>query len=334
MLPPLRHLGISLSETKNFSPLLPVSNSPFRISELPIIDPEDPLKDDIDEFLSWLEIECGASPHTRAAYRGDLRRFLAWSLGQGVSEAADLDGRRLEEFRPHLEDQGLAPSSIARSLAAVRSFLKYLAREKRVPAGLSRALPIPRRNRLLPDVLSQEEASLLCDHAGGPAWPLRDRAIVELLYACGARVSELVSLKLGDVHLDAGYVRCFGKGSKERVVPLGVAASDAVRDWIDEERPRIAGDSDRLFVGRRGTPLNRITIWKMLKRIGLKAGVRGRVYPHALRHSFATHLVEGGADLRYVQEMLGHASIATTQVYTHVDRSRLKGIHSRFHPRA
>jgi integrase/recombinase XerD len=291
------------------------------------------LKEDIDEFLAWLEVECGSSPHTRAAYRGDLLKFRMWAFEQGVEQAAALDGRRLEEFRPHLEELGLAPVSIARSLAAVRSFLKFLAREGRLGTDLSRALPVPRRTRSLPEVLSHDEASRLCDGAAGGAWPFRDRALVEVLYACGARVSELVALKVSDVHLDAGYVRCFGKGSKERIVPLGRAAVDSVRAWIERERPRIAGSSDVLFVGRRGASLNRITVWKLLKRIARQAGVRGRVYPHALRHSFATHLVEGGADLRYVQEMLGHASIATTQVYTHVDRSRLKGIHSRFHPR-
>ena len=292
------------------------------------------MKEDIADFLAHLHAERGASPHTLAAYRRDLERLRKWALERGVESPAKLDGRALEEFPPTLEAQGLAPVSAARTIAAVRSFLRFLAREARAPHDLARSLPVPSRRRILPEVLSQAEASRLCaTGAIGSSAPRRDRAILELFYACGTRVSELASLKLSDVHLDASYLRCFGKGSKERIVPMGSVAVEALRAWIEGERPGMAGDSDRLFVGRRGTSLNRATLWRIVKGAAERAGLTRNVYPHALRHSFATHLVEGGADLRYVQEMLGHASIATTQVYTHVDRSRLKGIHAKYHPR-
>ena len=292
------------------------------------------MKEDIEDFLASLQAERGASPHTLAAYRRDLGRFGAWCQGRGLDSPRQLDARVLEDFPPRLEELGLAPVSAARAVAAVRSFLKFLAREGRARHDLARALPVPSRRRSLPEVLSPAQAARLCTAgAVGSSAPLRDRAILELFYACGTRVSELAMLRVTDVHLDAGYVRCFGKGSKERIVPIAGPAVEAVRAWIDRERSGMAGDSDRLFVGRRGTALNRATLWRIVKAAAVRAGLTRRVYPHALRHSFATHLVEGGADLRYVQEMLGHASIATTQVYTHVDRSRLKGIHSRFHPR-
>lgn len=292
------------------------------------------MQEEIDDFLDSLQAERGASPHTRAAYGRDLRRFRDWAAARGIHSAGRLDPRALEDFPPRLESMGLAPVSAARTVAAVRSFLRFAAREGRARHDLARALPVPARRRTLPDVLSAPEAARLCSAgAVGSAMPLRDRAILELFYACGTRATELASLRLADVHLDAGYVRCFGKGSKERIVPIAGPAVAAVRKWIDEERPALAGSSDRLFVGRRGTALNRVTVWRIVKAAARRAGLTRRVYPHVLRHSFATHLVEGGADVRYVQEMLGHASIATTQVYTHVDRSRLKGIHSRFHPR-
>ena len=291
--------------------------------------------EDIEEFLTSLQVERGCSPHTRAAYGRDLNRFQRWALERDIESTDKLTGPVLEEFPLHLEDAGLAPVSVARAIASVRSFLRFMALEGRAPADLPRALPMPSRRRSLPEVLSPAEAARLCDvGAIGGIAPLRDRAILELFYACGIRASELAGLRLQDLHLDATYLRCFGKGSRERVVPMGRAAVAALRAWIDKERPGFARESEMLFVGRRGTGLNRATLWKIVRKAAERAGLTRRVYPHALRHSFATHLVEGGADLRYVQEMLGHASVATTQVYTHVDRSRLKSIHARFHPRA
>jgi integrase/recombinase XerD len=293
------------------------------------------MKEDIDEFLASMQAERGASPHTIAAYAGDLARFRRWAEKRGIETLRKIDARALEEFPPHLEELGLAPVSAARAIAAVRSFLRFMAAEDRAAQDLARALPVPSRHRSLPEVLSTAEAARLCAAgAVGSSAPGRDRAILELFYACGIRVSELASLTVADVHLDAGYLRCFGKGSKERIVPIAGPAVEAVRNWIEKDRAPSAGTSDRLFVGRRGTPLNRVSLWRIVRAAAARAGLTRRIYPHALRHSFATHLVEGGADLRYVQEMLGHASIATTQVYTHVDRSRLKGIHARFHPRA
>jgi integrase/recombinase XerD len=302
---------------------------------MPSVSDNDEMKREIDDFLASLQAERGASPHTRAAYGRDLERFRRWALDRGIASPRELEARILEEFTPRLEELGLAPVSSARAVAAVRSFLRFSAREGHARHDLARALPVPSRRRTLPEVLSQKEAARLCTAGAiGSPTPRRDRAILELFYACGMRVFELATLRITDAHLDAGYVRCFGKGSKERIVPVAGPAVQAVRDWIEKERPAMARTSDRLFVGRRGTPLNRVTLWRIVRKAGARAGLARRVYPHAIRHSFATHLVEGGADVRYVQEMLGHASIATTQVYTHVDRSRLKGIHSRFHPRA
>src|SRR5688572_16260794 len=293
------------------------------------------MKQDIEDFLDSMMVERGASPHTRSGYARDLERFRAWAERRGIATPRQINARALEEFPPHLEELGLAPVSVARAVAAVRSFLRFAAREGRAEADLARALPVPNRRRSLPEVLSAPEAAKLCSTgATGSSMPRRDRAILELFYACGTRVTELATLRVEDAHLDAGYVRCFGKGSKERIVPVAGPAVQAVRDYIERERPAHAGDSDRLFVGRRGTPLNRTTLWRIVRQAAKRAGLTRRIYPHALRHSFATHLVEGGADLRYVQEMLGHASIGTTQIYTHVDRSRLKAIHARHHPRA
>ena len=290
--------------------------------------------EDIEEFLTSLQVERGCSPHTLAAYRRDLGRFRKWALERALPSADRLTGPVLEEFPLCLEEAGLSPVSVGRAIAAVRSFLRFLAREGRAKADLSRALPMPSRRRSLPEVLSRTEAARLCDvGAIGGIAPLRDRAILELFYACGVRASELAGLSLQDLHLDASYLRCFGKGSRERVVPMGRSAVAALRAWIENERPAFARDSRMLFVGRRGTGLNRATLWKIVRKAARRAGLTRRVYPHALRHSFATRLVEGGADLRYVQEMLGHASVATTQIYTHVDRSRLKSIHAKFHPR-
>ncbi|MBI4563389.1 MAG: tyrosine recombinase XerD [Planctomycetes bacterium] len=288
----------------------------------------------IEEFLSYLRVECGYSPHTQENYGRDLRRFLAWAQERGADDPSLLSPRMLEDFPIHLQESGLESASVGRTVAAVRSFLKFLAKERRIDKDLSQALPSPRRRRTLPEMLSAGDTARLCDASRADArFPLRDRAILETFYACGLRVSELAALRVSDVHVEAGYVRCFGKGSKERIVPLGQPAADALRAYFERERPLIAGAGDRLFLGARGDGLHRITLWKLVKKYAAAAGIGSNVYPHALRHSFATHLVEGGADLRYVQEMLGHASIATTQVYTHVDRSRLKELHRRFHPR-
>ena len=273
------------------------------------------MKDKIDEFLNYLEIECGLSRNTILSYGRDLRDF-----------AGPLTRPAIQDFMAGLMEGGRRASSIARASASLRSFLKFLGRE-----DLARFVLSPRKPRLLPHPLDPAQVKVLIETDTKDRLTSRDRALLELLYACGLRVSELSTLKLDDLNLDAGYLRCFGKGSKERVVPIGRQAIEALREYIAGDRGQT--DCEQVFVSSKGGRLVRESIWRILQKHALHAGVRGRVYPHALRHSFATHLVEGGADLRYVQEMLGHSKISTTQVYTQVDRKRLLAVHRKFHPR-
>ncbi len=274
------------------------------------------MKDKIDEFLSYLEIECGLSRNTILSYGRDLRTFAGPLTRAAVQDFMSglMTGRRRRA------------SSIARASAALRSFLKYLGHE-----DLAQFVLAPKKPRLLPHPLDGDQVKDLLETDTQDRLSSRDRALLELLYACGLRVSELSTLKLNDLNLDAGYLRCFGKGAKERVVPIGRKAVDALRDYLGGDR----GDADCefVFVSSKGGRLVRESIWRIVQKHARHAALRGRVYPHALRHSFATHLVEGGADLRYVQEMLGHSKISTTQIYTQVDRKRLLAVHRKFHPR-
>jgi integrase/recombinase XerD len=274
------------------------------------------MNDKIDEFLGYLEIECGLSRNTILAYRRDLARFKGPLTRQAVQEhmAGLLSGGRRRA------------SSVARAAAALRSFLKFVGREE-----LARFVMAPKKPRLLPHPLSKDQLERLIESPGPARFPARDRAILELLYASGLRVSEISTLRLTDVNLDAGYLRCMGKGSKERVVPIGRPAIEALKEYFQSERG--GSMEETVFVSAKGGRLVRESIWRILQKRKRDSGVKGRVFPHAIRHSFATHLVEGGADLRYVQEMLGHSKISTTQVYTQVDRERLKAVHRRFHPR-
>jgi integrase/recombinase XerD len=274
------------------------------------------MKEKIDEFLSYLEIECGLSRNTILSYGRDLRNF------QGP-----LTRPALQDFMSGLLGSGRRrASSIARASAALRSFLKFLGHE-----DLARFVLAPKKPRLLPHPLDGNQIKDLIETDTGDRLSSRDRALLELLYACGLRVSELSTLKLSDLNLDAGYLRCFGKGDKERIVPIGRKAIEALRDYFAGDRGET--DCEHVFVSSKGGRLVRESIWRVVRKHARHADVRGRVFPHALRHSFATHLVEGGADLRYVQEMLGHSKISTTQVYTQVDRKRLLAVHRKFHPR-
>jgi len=274
------------------------------------------MKVKIDEFLSYLEIECGLSRNTILSYGRDLRDFQGPLTRTGVQDfmAGLLAGRRRRA------------SSVARASAALRSFLKFLGHE-----DLARFVLAPKKPRLLPHPLDGRQVKDLLETDTQDRLSSRDRALLELLYACGLRVSELSTLRMSDLNLDAGYLRCFGKGGKERIVPIGRLAVEALRDYFAQGR----GDTDceYVFVSSKGGRLVRESIWRLVQKHARHADVRGRVFPHALRHSFATHLVEGGADLRYVQEMLGHSKISTTQIYTQVDRKRLLSVHRKFHPR-
>jgi integrase/recombinase XerD len=269
----------------------------------------------VEEFLLHLQVERGLSENTLLAYGRDLRGFR----GPLAREAVQDHLARVRRTRRRA-------SGIARAAASMRVFLRFVERD-----DLARFVMAPKQPRLLPHPLSRDQVGRLAEIEAPARFDLRDRALVELLYACGLRASEAASLRLSDLHLDAGYLRVLGKGSKERVVPVGRRAIDLLRDYLGRGR----GDAacEQVFVSGKRGKLSRVSVWRILKERAKRAGVEGRVFPHAVRHSFATHLVEGGADLRYVQEMLGHSKISTTQVYTHVDRERLKSIHRKFHPR-
>ncbi len=289
---------------------------------------------DLDAFLSALALERGLSARTVAAYRGDLERFGA-TLARHGGDPSAASPAELAAYLRQLRTRGLSPRSVNRALAALRGFFAFLVATGRRADDPAVPLVAQRTLRHLPRVLSEAEVEALLA-APDPASPagLRDRAMLEVLYATGLRVSELVGLRLSELQLDRGFLLVIGKGDKERPVPLGDEAERWLRRYLAEARPHLArGRHDRVFVNRRGGPLSRQGVWKILRDHGVTAGVAA-LHPHALRHSFATHLLEHGADLRAVQAMLGHADISTTEIYTHVHRERLQRLYDRFHPRA
>lgn len=295
------------------------------------------LEADIAAFLDYLAVECGLSPNTVAAYRRDLAKFAQFAGSSGARGLEKLSGPDMVRFLHGLRSQGLAVSSVARTLVAVKMFLRFLAQQDRKVSTAALAMESPRVWKNLPDVLSRQEVEeLLRAPDRSKALGLRNAALLETLYATGCRVEETAGLKLSDLHMDMGYVRAVGKGRKERIVPIGEPACEVIREYLGGARLKLAKPSsgDYLFLSRTGKRLDRKSIWRLVRSLARQAGIRKKVHPHTLRHSFATHMLEGGADLRMVQEMLGHASIATTQIYTHVDQRRLKGIHRKFHPRA
>lgn len=282
-------------------------------------------------------MEKGASPRTNEAYMRDVSRFAVFSATKGAAAPAKTSARILREFVYHLKDLGLSPSSIRRNVSAVRSYFRFMVSEGELVRDPSERLEAPKRWRTLPEVLTVDEAEklLLAPSLDEPL-AFRDRAMLELAYGAGLRVSEWITLSVRDVLMDDHLVRVFGKGSKERLVPIGRKAIAAVAIYNRELRPRLEKGQGKgiLFLNARGEPLSRMGAWKILRKYVEIAGITKPVSPHTLRHSFATHLLEGGADLRAVQEMLGHADISTTQIYTHVDREYLRSVHRQFHPRA
>ena len=287
-------------------------------------------------FLQYAASECHLSENTVAAYRRDLRRFSTW-LGDRKIPALSI--RDLADYTAWLHAQNLAPASLARHLVSLKVFFRYLQLEGALQENLAELLGSQKLWQRVPTVLSPEQIDrLLASPRGRDAFWRRDRALLELLYATGCRASELSNLRLRDVHLDESYCICRGKGDKQRMVPLGRRAIEAVRDYLEHERAHLSarsgGEASWVLLSYRGKRLRRERIWELFKRYALRVGVPADVSPHTLRHSFATHMLSGGADLRQVQEMLGHASIATTQIYTHVDAARLKAVHKQFHPRA
>jgi len=291
----------------------------------------------LDLFTDFLSLEQGASPRTHEAYSRDIERFATFATLRGAPSPATVSARVLRDYIYHLKDLGLAPASIRRNVSAVRTYFRFLLAEGHVVRDPSERLETPRRWRTLPEVLTVAEVErLLAAPSLDDPLVFRDRALLELGYGSGLRVSEWIELGVRDVLFDDGLVRVFGKGSKERLVPMGRSSIGAVAVYLRELRPRLErGDGrGKLLLNARGQPLTRMGAWKILRKYVEIAGIDKPVSPHTLRHSFATHLLEGGADLRAVQEMLGHADISTTQIYTHVDRDYLRSVHRQFHPRA
>lgn len=290
----------------------------------------------LDAFIAYSTGECHLAPNTVAAYRRDLVHFFEWLVGRSIP---DLSIRDLADYVNWLHGRGLAPASIARHIVSLKVFFRYLQLEGAMADNLAELLGSQKLWERVPKVLSVEQIDRLFSAPGrADSYWRRDRALLELLYATGCRASELSNLRLRDMHLDESFCICRGKGDKERMVPLGARAIAAVEAYLEHERPELVArrrpPSDLALLSYRGRRLRRERIWELLKRYALRIGAPTEVSPHTLRHSFATHMLAGGADLRQVQEMLGHASIATTQIYTHVDLSRLKTVHKKFHPRA
>jgi integrase/recombinase XerD len=292
----------------------------------------------IDAYLDHLRVERRLAAHTLESYARDLAALAGFAAGREQAVEA-LDRRELDAFVQQQRRRGLSPRSVARRVAAVRGFYKFLIVDRRLEHNPADDLRPPSAWPALPKFLSIDEVdSLIAQPDVSTPLGLRDRAMIELLYATGLRVSELVAVRMADLHLDEHYLTCIGKGSKERLVPIGEIAADWIRRYYREARPELAKRpqgkrTPGLFLNARGGPISRVGFWKVLKRYGLAAGLPRTLSPHVLRHSFATHLLERGADLRAIQMMLGHADLSTTQIYTHVLEARLRTIYDRFHPR-
>lgn len=292
----------------------------------------------LEEFLNYLSVERGLSKNTIASYRTDLAHFIGYLEKKGMEDIDSVKRQDITNYLLYLKDNGLSSNSISRALAAIKVFYKFLAQERLAKDDVAGILESPKLIRPLPNVLGIVEVDKLLNAPDTRSWMgIRDKAALEIIYATGMRVSEAADLTLDGLNLDVGFIKCKGKGDKERVVPIGKKARDSVSRYIDKVRPRLIkkGRHDsHLFLTRLGKKVSRQSLWKMIKRYTKIARIKKEVTPHTLRHSFATHLLEGGADLRVVQEMLGHADISTTQIYTHVNKERLKAIHRQFHPRA
>jgi integrase/recombinase XerD len=291
----------------------------------------------LDLYLDYLTVEKGLTANTRASYSADLLKFLNYLKDRGIENWSQVRFPEIMAFLSRAQEQGLAPRSRARLLSALRGFFKFMVRDSHLQKSPVANLTSPRLRRQLPTVLSVAEVERLLAQPN-PDLPLgqRDAAMLELLYGTGLRVSELITLAVGRVNLEVGFLVARGKGSKERIVPMGEAAIETVRSYTLGSRPRLLKGrmTEILFVSNRGTAMTRQGFWKLLKKYGRQAGMEKSLSPHTLRHSFATHLLERGADLRSVQMMLGHADISTTQIYTHVARERLREVHKKYHPRA
>ena len=295
------------------------------------------LQSDLRAYRDYLAAERGMAKNTVLAYQGDLQKFLEWVVGGGLPNYLKPSVRELTHYLAYLKEAGLAATSVARNLIATKMFYRFLRLEERVEQNTVELLSSPKLWERIPQVLSPESVEKLLDAPRNEdRFYLRDRALLETLYATGSRASEVVNLQLMDMHLESAFCKCTGKGSKQRVVPLGVPAISILRTYLQDLRPLLTqGDKENpwVFVSKGGKRLTREMLWILVKKYVRRAGLNTKVSPHTLRHSFATHLLAGGADLRIVQELLGHANIRTTQHYTHVDRSKLQAVHRKFHPR-
>ena len=290
----------------------------------------------METFFDYLKVEKGLSANSIYAYREDLKKYVEYLEKVKIENPKKINRKNITDFLFLLRKR-ISQISIARILSTVKNFHKFLSREKVTSTDVSDLIETPKLDKKIPNflILSEIAKILKCPNLK-KSQGIRERAILELMYATGLRVSELVNLKLSDLNLDIGFIKCRGKGSKERIVPLGKTAEHFLKKYLAQSRPKLLGkkESIHIFLAQGGRTLSRQSVWKTIKSTVRKAGIKKKVSPHTLRHSFATHLLEGGADLRSLQEMLGHASITTTQIYTHVNQTRLKKIHTKFHPRA
>jgi integrase/recombinase XerD len=303
----------------------------------PLSSIPDSLVDPVEGFLAWLELERGLSSHTISSYGRDLAQYAVYLDKQGVADWAAVGEHSVSEWTAYLSKANYARSSQARKLSAIRMLARYLVREGLRTDDFTELVSAPKLSRKLPEVLTHEELKrLLAAPPIDTPYGLRDRAMLELFYSSGLRVSELCGILLQAINLDEGYVRVFGKGSKERIAPIGGTAVAAVRDYLTGGRPHFvkAKTGSALFLSQQGRAISRKMVWVMIKQHAARAEIKKPIKPHLLRHSFATHLLEGGADLRAIQEMLGHSDISTTQIYTSVQTARLADEHALYHPRS
>jgi len=294
------------------------------------------MKEFIDTFLNYLLVERGLSHNTIISYRKDLNVFVDFLNRHHIDALSKTTKNEVINFMLYQKDKGLVANSIARHLAAIKVFYRFLVRERILSSDPTSLIDSPKLWKKIPQALSLNEVdALLAQPNIRDRQGIRDKAILETIYATGMRVSEAANLKIANVNLDIGFLRCIGKGNKERVIPLGKKAVSSIIRYIQQSRPKLlkGKDSEFLFLNRSGKRISRQSLWKLIKKYARSARIKKPVRPHILRHSFATHLLERGADLRSVQEMLGHANISTTQIYTHINKDRLKTIHKMFHPR-
>lgn len=291
----------------------------------------------VNDFINYLAVERGLAQNTLESYGRDLRQFQTFLQNSQLDFLQNSNRDTILSYLNNLQVKGRAVSTISRNLAAIKSFYQYLVRERHLEKDPAVNLESPKLEKKLPKILSIAEVEELLKQPNTfQPTGLRDKSMLELLYATGIRVSELINLNISDVNLDMGYIKCYGKGSKERIVPLGSIAAKCAQEYINKGRPKLVRtyEESSLFVNHHGNRLTRQGFWKIIKKYALEANITKDITPHTLRHSFATHLLENGADLRSVQEMLGHADISTTQIYTHVTKNHLKEVYDKTHPRA